>query len=100
MVVRYLWHLTVSDITVIQIRCYTIKNKQSLLSAPLKINICEHPLRGLPAYPVSSQYFIVHKKMFPYLSMIGDVNIFLSMYCLVENSEFLQMPLNLGNTAN
>ncbi len=30
----------------------------------LKIQICEHPLHGLPAYPVSSQHFVSRKKCF------------------------------------
>ncbi|MDP1559626.1 MAG: hypothetical protein Q8K59_05600 [Nitrosomonas sp.] len=32
------------------------------LKAPLKIQFCEQPLCGLPAYPVSSQYGVAHKK--------------------------------------
>ncbi|MDP1950019.1 MAG: hypothetical protein Q8K59_02800, partial [Nitrosomonas sp.] len=34
------------------------------LWAPLKIHIFEQPLCGLPAYPVSSPYFVAHKKCF------------------------------------
>ncbi|MDP1558382.1 MAG: CoA-binding protein, partial [Nitrosomonas sp.] len=34
------------------------------LRALLKIHICEQPLCGLPAYPVSSPYFVAHKKYF------------------------------------
>ncbi|SFL60546.1 hypothetical protein SAMN05421863_1001154 [Nitrosomonas communis] len=39
-------------------------NQAIVYWAPLKIHICVHPLRGLPAYPVSSQYFVVHKNCF------------------------------------
>ncbi len=31
--------------------------------APLKIQFCEQPLCGLPAYPVSSQYGVTRKKL-------------------------------------
>ncbi|MDP1557502.1 MAG: hypothetical protein Q8K59_08555, partial [Nitrosomonas sp.] len=34
----------------------------NLLRAPLKIQFCEQPLCGLPAYPISSQYGVAHKK--------------------------------------
>jgi len=54
----------------------------STLGTPLKIHICEHPLRGLPAYPNSS---------LPQRREPSQINKLCSRLC--GSDEFLEVPL-------
>jgi len=52
-----------------------IKYRTSL-RAPLKLQFCEQPLCGLPAYPVSSQYGVTRKIYHLHINLYAALKFF------------------------